>query len=92
MDPRSVITLGQLANVPLIRPSSELSYRLEPHGYKLSGDVAGVDMLGVLGGEGCTRGGASWVVLGGCYTGYPADARFDAYLMNIQDILVHTAV
>ena len=32
-DPKSVISLGQLPNVPLIRPRSELSYRFEPHDY-----------------------------------------------------------
>ena len=32
MDPRSVITLGHKLKQPLIGPSGELSYRLEPHG------------------------------------------------------------
>ena len=41
----------------------------EPHDTILSGDVAGVDMLGVPGGEGCTRGSADWVGREGGYTG-----------------------
>ena len=51
MDSMSVISLGQLSNVPLIGPSSELSYRFEPHDQFPSSDVAGVDVLGVAWGR-----------------------------------------
>ena len=72
-----------MAKEPLIQSRSELSYGFEPHDQFYPWCGTGVDVLGVpgCGGEGCTRGAARWV-LGGYYTGYPAGASFDAYLMN----------
>ena len=72
--PGSVITLGHSANVPLIRASSELSYRLEPHDHICSAvhaacsrDAGHGDQLGgeeVYPGW-CWEGGTGRV-----YTGY----------------------
>ena len=71
--------------MPLIGPSSELSYRLEPHDIFTGSDVAGVDVLGVLGRGGCTRGGLAGWVPGEYYTGYYPEAGFMAYFRNIKD-------
>ena len=92
MDIYSVIGLGHTRNVPLIGRSSELVDGLEPHDQFLPGVLtARVDDDGGRV-EGCTRGGGSRVGTGGYYTGYPAEAGFEAYLMNLVLRLVHTAV
>ena len=70
MDYISVIYLGQEAKQPLIRLSSELSYRLEPHGYLTPVSVRHRGMVQPGGGEGCTRGGAVAGWPEGYYTGY----------------------
>ena len=63
-DPESVITLGQLVNVPLMGPSSELTDGLEPHGHILLQDTATARTGSHAGdGRGCTRGGG-WVGTG----------------------------
>ena len=84
MDYYKVIYHGHSAKQPLIGPSSELGDGLEPHA-RFRSTVRGVRHgSSGAGREGCTRGGAGWVVPGGCYTGYPADGRFEAYLMEYE--------
>ena len=59
----SVITLGHIPNVPLIRPPSELGYRLEPHDHIL---VAGL-AAAVLGAAAAVAGVYPGVVRQGGY-------------------------
>ena len=93
---RSVITLGQLSIVPLMCRPSELSYGLEPHSYiLLSAGAAAVLGAAAAAVEVYPRwlrrvdtGGVLYRVL----TTRRPEASFDAYLMNIKYISVHTAV
>ena len=77
-DPQSVITLGQRAKQPLIGPSSELSYGLEPHALFDSRAEPAVTVTPSRQWEGCTRGGsAGWVPWRG-YTGYYPAVQIEA--------------
>ena len=92
MDINKVITLGHMVRQPLIRLSSELVDRLEPHGHKPQYVGAGVGTGSAGRWGGVYPGGADRVGTREGYTGYPAEASFDAYLMNLVVYLVHTAV
>ena len=86
LDSKSVITLGHSPRLPLIRALSELADRLEPHDHIVSTAVGmhpcshGVRWEGVYPGW-CRTGGYQE----GYYTGYPAEASFEAYLMEYGD-------
>ena len=72
----SVITLGQLSNVPLMWSPSELTYRFEPHDYIYSAVPVRAAVLLHLPGTasaGEVYPGYGWVGTWEGYTGYPAD-------------------
>ena len=71
--------------MPLIRASSDLSDGLEPHDHITTAvpHPAPVQHAAVVGGV-----YPGWCSMGGCgrvHTGYPAEAVFEAYLMNSEE-------
>ena len=85
----SVITLGHSANVPLMRPASELSYGSEPHGHITTARTPPCTRVA---GHGDQQGGREGVpgVVGwvGTWRGIPGAnpaGLFEAYLRNILD-------
>ena len=78
MDIKKVIILGHTLKQPLIQASGELVDGLEPTAIWTTpaGYLHAVRTLSV--GEGCTRGGAAWVVQEGTIPGtHPASPRPD---------------
>ena len=72
----SVIDLGHSAKEPLMRPGSELSYRLEPHDHVLLPVHCRTPLTSLYGAAGGVPGGGAAVgYQEGWYTGYPAEAR-----------------
>ena len=63
---KSVITLGHKVKEPLMEPSSELSYRLEPHGMFL---LAAAPTMHVNGGTEAWEVYPGWCGTGGCRRG-----------------------
>ena len=94
--PESVINLGQLSHVPLIRAPSELADGYEPHDHVL---LPGMDGAGMDDAVVSVEVYPGWLRQVGTREGlyrvlptYPAEASFDAYLMNYRLKSVHTAV
>ena len=80
MDFLSVITLGQLPNVPLMWSPSELAYRLEPHDYIYSAVQPCGGCMDDVGGSGSGRGVPGVVVLGGCWEGTIPGTKTEAWI------------
>ena len=82
----TVITLGQLSNVPLMCSASELSYGSEPHALFTPGHgTDGSVQTGHRVQDGVYPGLRQWVGTGRGYTGYyppVIHGRFDAYFME----------
>ena len=84
MDNLSVIILGHTQQQPLIRPSSELSYRSEPHDHILSAVMTGVrEYWCTWAGSGVPGVVQTGGYMEGCIPGTQPRSIIQAYLMNI---------
>ena len=92
MDINSVITVGHIRNLALIRWASELLDGLEPTACSDSPRVASPVFSMERWGREVYPGGGAAGYLGGWYTGYYPAAGFEAYLMNIKVNSSQTAV